>query len=766
MGITSCSSKKFLSEDEYLLKKNEIRIEGKSLSNSEKTRLRDLAFTRIALKPNSNYFFFFPKERAALKHRFATDTSKFAAFAMKILDGEQPSLIDSNRIEAVASNLTSTLQSEGYFDGRTEYKINYGKKRKKKLVGVTYTLIPKQVYRLDSFKIKSVDTLLLRALDTLQIPTRFKKGVPVSAKLRNEEAQRISSALRNQGYYDFSPAQFSRFIARDTTDHEVDMDFVIYPPSDDSIFRKYTIGEIYLYPNYDSDQPESVYQDTFINGYHFKTLDGNLIVKPKLIAQKIAVNSGDFYTYRDFRKTILQLNTIDIFKTPRISIRKRDDGSALLDYHIYLFKERKYEDEVGVENFVSSLSQGSLLLGASLHAGRRIKNAFNGSETISLNLDGSIETAFAGSSNNNDIITLGIGVDVNTPRYKDLVSLSAIRLVPGLGKLLISDKFMRDLNALGSQSLRLSFDYVDFESFYSSTSIIFSRGVTLNRDNHNYSFVFQEFNLFSPDTVLGFTDRIGQNQVFRRSFNKQLITGILFRSFNYSYSSPITNKRSYDIFVNLEASGLVISGLDAIPGINLRSINFNGEQFNFSQFAKVEFEPKYTYYFNDKSSLAFRLGLGVAFPYGTGISVPYNELFSLGGSYSLRGWRNRDVGPGKIDNSNNTIPFAADQFKFELSSEYRFDLGWILEGALFAEAGNVWNISDATSETQIDIETLAVDAGLGIRFDLTFFLFRFDTAFKVRNWYPDPATDKYWNTSSFRQLTNNPNFTIGINYPF
>ena len=756
---TSCSSKKFLQEGEHLITKNDIRVEGKHLTSAEKSRLKELASTRIPLAPNSNYFFFIPKERSSLKHRMAADTHWTAALMMD-LDGEVPSLIDSSRIADISKNLQNTLESEGYYDAEVSYGITY----KNKTAVVRYDLFPNKIYRLDSFDTKCRDTALLTVIHNLNSKSLLVKGTPVSADLRANEAKRVADELRNLGYFDITPAQFSRFLASDTTDHEVDLDFLIYSTGQDSLFKKYTIGEIYIYPNFSSDNIFATYQDTIIDGFHFLTIDGNTVMKPKFIAQKMAIHSGDFYTYKDYRKTILQLNTLDIFKTPRINIQKRDDTSNILDYHIQLTKEKKIQDDMGIEVFNSSLSNNQVLFGISLRGGRRIKNVFGGSETFAINLDGSSETAFSGTSSGN-ITTVGIGLDIFTPRYRDWLSLGGIRLFPYFGKRIFSDLFMEDLSALGEQFFTVSFNYEDFQNFYSSTNIKLSRGVNLTRANHKYNFVFQNIDLLSPVEGPDFAIFVQDNPIFRESFKKQLVTGFIFRSFNYAYNSPIKNNKAYDLFFGIETSGVELSLVNAFTKGQTTSFKFNGDTIEFSQFIKAELEPKFTYYINRKSSLAFRLGVGIVIPFGEGDEIPYNELFSLGGSYSLRGWRNREVGPGFQPLSSAVTPFQADQFKLELSSEYRFDLGWIIEGALFAEAGNIWSLKRAQN-TDKPWQNYAFDAGLGVRFDLTFFLFRFDMAFPLRNWYPDADDGKYWNLRSFQDATSNPHFSIGINYPF
>jgi outer membrane protein assembly factor BamA len=90
-----------------------------------------------------------------------------------------------------------------------------------------------------------------------------------------------------------------------------------------------------------------------------------------------------------------------------------------------------------------------------------------------------------------------------------------------------------------------------------------------------------------------------------------------------------------------------------------------------------------------------------------------------------------------------------------------------LKGALFIDAGNIWNIadnikdSDASFEKISDLSEIAVGSGFGIRYDLDFFVFRFDTAFKTYN--PSLEKQNRWLSEfSLKQAV----FNIGINYPF
>jgi outer membrane protein assembly factor BamA len=105
--------------------------------------------------------------------------------------------------------------------------------------------------------------------------------------------------------------------------------------------------------------------------------------------------------------------------------------------------------------------------------------------------------------------------------------------------------------------------------------------------------------------------------------------------------------------------------------------------------------------------------------------------------------------------------------KIALNAEFRSRILGNVYGALFADAGNIWNVLDAeTDKLKIfsgikSLETIAFGTGFGIRYDFKFFLARMDFGFKTYN----PAKeigDRWFNDfNGSRSVIN-----VGINYPF
>ena len=110
--------------------------------------------------------------------------------------------------------------------------------------------------------------------------------------------------------------------------------------------------------------------------------------------------------------------------------------------------------------------------------------------------------------------------------------------------------------------------------------------------------------------------------------------------------------------------------------------------------------------------------------------------------------------------------FNEANFKLTLNLEYRFPFIGKMNGALFIDAGNIWNVLDNISDSAYrfegfkDLNEIAIGTGFGIRYDFDFFVLRLDTGFKTYN--PALPRASRWQTKYSIKAV----FNIGINYPF
>ena len=124
-------------------------------------------------------------------------------------------------------------------------------------------------------------------------------------------------------------------------------------------------------------------------------------------------------------------------------------------------------------------------------------------------------------------------------------------------------------------------------------------------------------------------------------------------------------------------------------------------------------------------------------PYGNMKVLPFEEAYYGGGANDIRAWQARTLGPGSYL-ATEKYPNSVGDFKLAGNIEYRFKLIWLLEGALFVDAGNVWNINPKENRSGEKLNydffnQIALGTGAGLRLNANFFLLRFDLGIKVKD---------------------------------
>jgi len=810
--FSACNTTKFLEDDELLLTKNSIKfINTKKIKN--KTALSYELSTFYEQEPNSNFLLFFPREWFYFKTQEPEDTTKLDRWQRRVI-AEQPTLYDQLLADSTAKSMQYFLQYNGYYDAA----VFYDDVVKNKKVKVTYFVDAKQQYLIDSVFFSSEDTSVQRVLRETRSRSLMQPGEPLTRTLYEQERERITNSLRNRGYADFYSNYVSPLVA-DTTYQtgKATVYLEVLPPTRDSTHEQYQVGKVSVYPQYDPLADEVSLQDTMIGGFLFRfPKENDFKVRPQVLIESIYLRPGDVYSQANYDLTIKQLSSLGIYRFVRIQEEVDSLSPNQLNFRIELTRNLRMEMGIDFElNYTNrSVTAGAgNLIGISASPSLRNRNLLRGAELLVTNISAGVEVnPTATDSTFWNTIDLRAQTNLYLPKFYDYLGLWRGLYSARISKKggIISDRFYRSLHENAQTRLTASFNYLLLLGFYRYNLLNATYGFDLQeshpRGTKRYLINHIGIDFLRPTTQQAFDDILDSNPFLERSFGDQLFVSLLFRDFNYVFNSrPNRRGQSHYWGFNLETAGTEIWAGNAIyNAFALRSDTLRIGNIDFSQYIKTEVDYRYYKQFTPKTSLATRVNVGIARPFGFTTDVPYVKQFYVGGPNSIRAWAVRGLGPGGYedpltvdpDPGNRLLFYQTGDLKFEFNLEYRFNIFWRLNGALFLDGGNVWTfrrdparpgsqflfrdraIEGSNALYPINdafYKQIALGSGLGARLDLTYFIFRLDMGLRMRS--PFPLTENFsdgsrvveqdywydWSKYNFWDLVN---FNIGLGYPF
>ncbi|MDR0765322.1 MAG: outer membrane protein assembly factor [Odoribacteraceae bacterium] len=598
--------------------------------------------------------------------------------------------------------------------------------------------------------------------------TLLRIGQPLDVDLLDNERERVTRMLREKGYFNFSK-DFVHFfadstLASDSKGENARLSVrLVDNAGDSSLSRRYFVRDIRVDMDYDQlavmGGEDTVSSRVDYNGYTIVYRD-KLKINPKVIVETIQINRNELYNITQVLETYARLQALNLFRFINIEFEEGAGESQVkpLDCTIRLTPLKRQSYSLSVEGTNAS---GNLGIGGSFTYNHR--NLFRGGEDFSTSLWGAVKKERL-RENTSSFNTREIGVEVKfvTPQFWMPVFWMK--------------NFRRDF----APKTLLSFSYGFEDTPYYTRAIINTSFGYLWRKNdkrwrYNLNIVDMNY-VFMNNVVSSFIDSI-KNEYVKSAYTDHMI---LAAGFSATYTSrPAAERTSYNYFrLNIESAGNLLWAIDRIGDRNRRGtaagedLHYKSLGVRYAQFVKTDAEFRYHWSVNQASSLVWRLMLGCAYPYGNMKVLPHEEAYYCGGANDLRAWQARTLGPGAFVNESTGkrwYPNSVGDVKLAANAEYRFKLFWILEGAAFVDAGNVWNIN--TKEDRQDAllkrdfyKQVAVGTGVGLRFNANYFLLRFDLGVKVR----DPARppgDRFILFSG-AGATRRSNFNIAIGYPF
>jgi outer membrane protein assembly factor BamA len=724
--------------------------------------------------------------------------------------GEPPVIIDTSKTKKSLLRLKYYYFNNGYFNVKTDYDIDSVGYKKAK---INYNITTGPAYLLDSIK----TTIKTPALDSLyktnKEPSVLKSGNQYKTADFEEEKNRVTTYFRNHGAYFFQPTYVTYDIDTIGKKNKADVNLIINnntiqekDSSRTEPFKLYKISDVNIYTDYSPANSKSQIKDSTtynnFNLYSYKKLK----YKPRAITDAIFISKGS--TFSDTRTTLSSryLNNLKIFNYPSIQyeVDKRDPNGESLIANVFLTPRKKYSFGASLDLTHSNIQDFGI--GASIS--ETIRNVFNRAETLEISARVNIGSSKDMANPNNNFFNVseyGLDMKLNFPRI--LLPFGTEKIIPKrmIPSTSISAGFSKQTNiGLDKENFTggLSYNWNPKRNNTAKLELLNAQFVrNLNPDNYFnvYSSSYDELNniasiynvteanmedgnLVVPTGTTGFTNDVltGKTSLTPDRQEYQDVESIEERRLRLtendfilatSYTFTKTTKKDlpdnnfYQFRTKIESAGSLLS---AISNVSSLPKNSNGQYviFNlpYSEYIKTEFDYIKHWDFGKEKVLAVRSFFGIAIPFGNSNYIPFSRSYYSGGSNDNRAWQPYALGPGSTNASND---FNEANMKIALSGEFRFKIFGDVKGAIFADAGNIWNVMDnvvdpkARFDNLNDLDEIALGSGFGLRYDLSFFVVRLDLGFKTYNPAHEKG-DRWFKEYNFGHSVLN----FGINYPF
>lgn len=758
--LSGCRLTQELKEDELLV--NKVKIKG-----IEDNTLEDGAKLLQKQKPNKRLFGFWRFYLRAYNYGMRGDTSRRFRKYIRENIGEPPVIMDTAKLGETSRQIKAYLFNNGYFDADVKFTIDTAGRRHK-MASITYFVEQKLPYTIDTIEYNIDDrTLNYVVVGDLQ-NSLLKEGQIFSKEKVAEERERITKKLRNEGYYFFNKEYVQYTVINTGKGHHVNVNAQIRNPDVFVSHKRYKISRIYVNvvnPSTDELEDSTVvgFKETSenlwlnLNGYH---------LNKDVLMREIVIQPGDVFSQNNVDITYNKLNNIQLLRQTSINFEKDTVENRLVCY-INLFPGKRHEyilePQIISSDQNNAVEQNNLRnYGLANVITYRNRNLLRSAEMLELRYRVSLEGQFR----NSDSIPFFSNIEHNVTTT---LALPRARLFPF---------FKRWFSSTGDRSSFVG-NYI-YES-----NIDFKRNVLSLGYNQTYYNIFNNFNLSFAEVSYNRTDAkrnfLALVNPADSIFIANLFTTnlILNSRFTWTYSDrPISRTGTYfSSKLIVESAGWTLRQFmratnQPLPADGIYKI----DNVNFEQFVKIDADVRYTHSLNELNALAYRGHIGVGLPYGNSTIMPFVRRYFIGGANSLRGWRPRTLGPGSFDNSLGGVRAdRSGEVIIEAQAEYRFTLiRNLLQGALFADAGNIWYTHPLAGRQGVEINPntflgqMAVSGGLGIRFDFSFFVLRFDFGVPLRS--PDLPADDRWLLNDYangsKKILRSTILNLGLGYPF
>jgi outer membrane protein assembly factor BamA len=754
------------------LDKNSVSVD------KSKTGLKELNFSTddlksiIQQKPNKKFLGIVRPGLWVNSFSSKGRQSKFKDWLNRKL-GAEPVIFDPYMVDRSMDQMEQYLDNYGFFNSTVESRVLTKNKKAK----VQYTVSLARPYTVKDVYYKIQDTLLRDFVLRNKEEHLIGKNDLYNADLMDDTRYQIAKYLRDNGYYYFAPEFIFYEVDSAFNQHQLDIYLnieMLEVASDTNpsvIIKKnhqqYYISQIAINPDFDPLKTDTsnmlVYRNPNpkdgINRFLFYYRD-KLKIRPRAIRNSVFLEPGKLYSEASEKNTYKQLSSLPLFgytsldfKPAMTHLHYADTSKKYINCAIDLARRPVQSFSIETEGTTSGGKLG--IAGNFVYQNL---NIFRGGEVLTIKLTGGVEWQQGGQSDDKVFLffnTFETGAEASLDFPKFLLPITQDRI----------PKTLRPRT-----TIKTGVNYQnrpDYERYITNLSF----GYNWRRNEFvSHSLIPAEINSVSifPDSA--FISKIDELNDPRLK-NQYTDHFIMALKYSYIFNNQQRDKvKDFTFFRwNIETAGNLV-GL--IKNLSNATPNEDGvltvANIPYSQYVRTNIDFRYYFAFDEDNTFVYRNVFGIGIPYGNSSDLPFETGFYAGSASDIRGWRYRTLGPGSFRDTSGAYFERMGDIVLQANLEYRFPIYSFFKGAVFADFGNVWLLNESSTfpggkfEFDKFLGEIAVDAGLGLRLDFSFFIFRIDAAIALKN--PAYPSGDRWQFNSLQ--LKNVIWNFGIGYPF
>ena len=789
--VVSCSMTKNIPEDEQLfVGLTKITYEDEMKDDPNKDHLettKEEIEAALATEPNgslfgSSYITVPWSWHLWVYNKYSGKDSKFAKWMTKSF-GKAPVLMSQVNPALRASVANSVLRNNGYFHGYVNYEIVPKKNPKKCKIG--YTVHLDSLFTLDSVAYVNFPAPLQQLIDSTQEESLIVKETPFSVTNLDGERTRISTLMRNNGYYYYNPSYASYLADTFAIENRVQLRFQLANDLPENALQKWYIGHIDV--EFRKSQREQL-NDSIQRRHLTIHFNGKRPpVSPRFVLRGLRLRPRQEYNFDKYVESVSNINATGVFSSTDFLFTPRP-GTDSLDLKLSCVFDKPYDFYIEC----NAIGRTNGRYGPEAKIGITRRNAFRSGEKIDISLHGDYEWQHNSTS------------DMSTYQYGADASIEFPRIIAPFYN---SDRIRRGKDGRPKRRrfystpttfAKISTDIVRRPDYYKMHIVAGEwtyRWQSSENSYHEFSPLTVKYQFKNSTTHL-FDSIMVVYPYLMATMDDYFIPKMRY---TYTYNSPSRMRNPIRWETTIEEASNLLSLVDVAQGKSFNEKEKKLFKTPYAQFLRIETDFTKTWSMGRSSNLLAHLNAGFIWSYGNSDEAPFSEMFYAGGANSIRAFSARMIGPGRFSGDRLLDKQMAylmrnGDMKIIGNLEYRTPLFGNLHGAVFLDAGNIWRIGDFVtmddmSSAGIDgsnssemalailflkwsdemkfkpskfLNDIALATGIGLRYDFGFLIIRLDWGYALHLPY-DTGKSGYFSGPTFKDR-HTLNFAIG--YPF